>query len=140
MHVFKKTQNHARACKILAARHCGPCERCLQVSIDCVPADSGSYEVKCKPCNGKSHPPCHHKFWLDQSLVTKWDGLVSQGKAHVVADVMVYGSLAVFAHQQYDKVRLNDYLAGVTPKILRAHCGNKFGDQGMKRGAGYEVA
>ncbi|SPC60974.1 uncharacterized protein UHOD_11206 [Ustilago sp. UG-2017b] len=112
MHVFKKTQNHARACKILAARHCRPCKRCLQVSIDCMPADTGSYEVKCKPCNGKSHPPCHQKFWLDQSLVAKWDGLVSQGKAHVVADVMVYGSSAVFDHPQYDKVRLNDYLAG----------------------------
>ncbi|SYW74104.1 uncharacterized protein UHO2_00969 [Ustilago hordei] len=103
MHVFKKPKLHARACKILAARHCGPCERCLQVSIDCMPADSGSYKVKCKPCNCKSHPPCHHKFWLDQSLVAKWDGLVSQGKAHVVADVMVYGSSAVFGHPQYDK-------------------------------------
>ncbi|KAJ1019677.1 hypothetical protein NDA13_005904 [Ustilago tritici] len=71
MHVFKKTQNHARARKILAPRHCGLCERCLQVSIDCMPADSGSYKVKCNPCNGKSHPPFHHKFWLDQSLVTK---------------------------------------------------------------------
>ncbi|SAM82236.1 uncharacterized protein UBRO_20650 [Ustilago bromivora] len=140
MRVFKKTQNHARAHKILAARHCRPCERCLQVSIDCMPADSGSYEVKCKPCNGKSHPPCHHRFWLDQSLAAKWDGLVSQGKAHVVANVMVYCSLAVFAHQQYDKVRLNDYIAGVAPKILRVHCGNKFDGQGTTRGAGYKVA
>ncbi|SPC62843.1 uncharacterized protein UHOD_11818 [Ustilago sp. UG-2017b] len=103
MRVFKKTQKHARAHKILAARHCRPCEICLQVSIDCVPADSGSYKVKCKPCNGKSHPPCYHKFWLEQSLVAKWDGLVSQGKAHIVADVMVYGSSAVFGHPQYDK-------------------------------------
>ncbi|SPC62304.1 uncharacterized protein UHOD_11512 [Ustilago sp. UG-2017b] len=152
MRVFKKTQNHARACKILAARHCRLCERCLQVSIDCVPADSGSYDVKCKPCNGKSNPPCHHKSWLDQSLVAKWDGLVSQGKAHVVADVMVYGSSAVFGHPQYDKVRLHDYLAGVAPKILRAHCGNKFDEfeplentfhqnKGEQGGAGYkEVA
>ncbi|SAM86107.1 uncharacterized protein UBRO_20225 [Ustilago bromivora] len=152
MHVFKKTQNHARAHNILAARHCSLCERCLQVSIDCVPADSGSYKIKCKPCNGKSHPPCHHKFWLGQSLVTKWDGLVSQGKTHVVADVMVYSSLAVFGHQQYDKVRLNNYPTGVAPKILRAHCGNKFDeieplenpfcsnktDQGKTSGAGYE--
>ncbi|SPC68100.1 uncharacterized protein UHOD_12323 [Ustilago sp. UG-2017b] len=103
-----------------------------------MPADSGSYEVKCKPCNGKSHPPCHHKFWLDQSLVAQWDGLVSQGKAHVVANVMVYGSLAVFGHPQYDKIRLNNYLVGVAPKILRVHCGNKFDDQGTTRGAGYE--
>ncbi|SPC65159.1 uncharacterized protein UHOD_11026 [Ustilago sp. UG-2017b] len=53
-------------------------------------------------------------------------------------DVMVYGSSAVFGHPQYDKVRLNDYLAGVAPKILRANCGNKFDNQGMTRGAGYE--
>ncbi|SYW84975.1 uncharacterized protein UBRO2_05669 [Ustilago bromivora] len=79
-------------------------------------------------------------FWLDQSLAAKWDGLVSQGKAHVVANVMVYCSLAVFAHQQYDKVRLNDYIAGVAPKILRVHCGNKFDGQGTTRGAGYKVA
>ncbi|KAJ1020996.1 hypothetical protein NDA13_005625 [Ustilago tritici] len=99
--------------------------------------------------------PCHHKFWLDQTVVAKWDGLVSQGKTHIVANVMVYGSLTVFGHWQYNKVPLNDYLAGVTPKILRAHCRNKFGkskplenpfhwnkaDQGKTRGAGYkEVA
>ncbi|SAM86038.1 uncharacterized protein UBRO_20952 [Ustilago bromivora] len=152
MCVFKKTQNHARARKILAARHCGPCERCLQVSIDCVPTDSGSYKIKCKPCSGKSHPPCHHKFWLEQSLVAKWDVLVSQGKAHIVADVMVYSSLAVFGHLQYDKIRLNNNLTGVAPKILRAHCGNKFDkfeplentfhwNKGEQGGAGYnEVA
>ncbi|KAJ1017969.1 hypothetical protein NDA13_006577 [Ustilago tritici] len=152
MHVFKKTQNHARACKILAARHCGPCKRCLQVSIDCVPADSGSYKMKYKPCHRKTHPPCHHKIWLDQTLVTKWDGLVSQGKTHIVANVMVYGSLKVFDHPQYNKIPLKDYLAGVAPKILRAHCRNKFdkfeplenpfcgnkADQGKTSGSGYE--
>ncbi|SAM82644.1 uncharacterized protein UBRO_20698 [Ustilago bromivora] len=124
-------QEDSESCQGLQDSGCqalGSCKRCLQVSIDCVPADSGSYETKCKPCNSKSHPPCHHKFWLEQSLVAKWDGLVSQGKTHVVADVMVYGSLTVFGHPQYDKVQLNDYLAGVTPKILRAHCGNKFGE------------
>ncbi|CCF50286.1 hypothetical protein NDA11_006421 [Ustilago hordei] len=152
MHVFKKTQNHARAHKVLAARHCGPCKRCLQVSIDCMPADSGSYKMKCKSCHGKTHPPCHHKIWLDQTLVAKWDGLVSQGKTHIVADVMVYSSLKVFGHLQYDKIPLKVYIAGVAPKITRAHCRNKFdkfeplenpfcsnkADQGKTSGAGYK--
>ncbi|KAJ1033760.1 hypothetical protein NDA13_001740 [Ustilago tritici] len=90
-----------------------------------------------------------------RSLVAKWDELVSQGKTHIVANVMVYSNLTVFGHQQYDKVPLNDYLVGVAPKILKAHCRNKFGefeplensfhqnkaDQGKKSGAGYkEVA
>ncbi|KAJ1035320.1 hypothetical protein NDA13_000740 [Ustilago tritici] len=115
----------------------------------------GFYKMKCKPFHRKTHPPCHHKNWLDQTLVAKWDGLVSQGKTHIVANVMVYSSLKVFGHPQYSKIPLKYYLAGVAPKILRAHCRNKFdkfeplknpfcgnkADQGKTSGAGYkEVA